>query len=43
MDSSTHSWIPEDAGFDPSVSLLVIIVVAALSGIAVYARQRRAG
>jgi hypothetical protein len=43
MDSSTHSWIPEDAGFDPSVSLLVIIVVAALSGLTVYARQRRAG
>lgn len=43
MDSSTHQWIPEDAGFDPSVSLLVIIVVALLAGFVVYARQRRAG
>ena len=42
MDSSTHSWIPEDAGFDASVSLLVIVVVALLSGMTVLARQRRA-
>jgi len=42
MDSSTHNWIPEDAGFDPSVSLLVIVVVAVLSFMVVVARQRRA-
>ena len=42
MDSSTHQWIPEDAGFDPSVSLLIIIVVAVFSGLVVLARQRRA-
>jgi hypothetical protein len=43
MGSDTHQWIPEDAGFDPAVSLLVVVVVAALSSIAVLARQRRAG
>jgi len=42
MDSSTHRWIPADAGFDASVSLLMIIVVAVLSGVVVLARQRRA-
>jgi ABC-2 type transport system permease protein len=43
MGSDTHQWIPEDAGFDPAVSLLVVVVVAALSSIAVLARQKRAG
>ncbi|MEX0826935.1 MAG: hypothetical protein WD184_09335 [Acidimicrobiia bacterium] len=43
MGSDTHQWIPEDAGFDPAVSLLVVVVVAALSSIAVPARQKRAG
>lgn len=42
LDSSTHRWIPQDAGFDPSVSLLVVIVVAVLAGLTVHARQRRA-
>ncbi|HSM01491.1 MAG TPA: hypothetical protein VK960_03480 [Acidimicrobiia bacterium] len=43
MDSTTHQWIPSDAGFDASVSLLMILVVAALCGFVVLARQRRAG
>lgn len=43
MGSDTHRWIPEDAGFDASVSLLVVLVVAALCGLAVLARHRRAG
>jgi ABC-2 type transport system permease protein len=43
MGSDTHQWIPEDAGFDPAISLLVVVVVAALSSIAVLARQKRAG
>jgi hypothetical protein len=43
MSSDTHQWIPEDAGFDPAVSLLVVVVAAALSSIAVLARQKRAG
>jgi ABC-2 type transport system permease protein len=42
MDSNTHRWIPEDAGFDASVSLLVVLVVAALCGMAVLMRQKRA-
>ncbi len=41
MGSSTHSWIPERAGYEPIVSLLVIVTVAAASWIVVLWRQRR--
>jgi hypothetical protein len=41
MDSSTHSWIPERAGYDPIVSLIVILIVAIGSWLLVLFRQRK--
>jgi ABC-2 type transport system permease protein len=41
MDSSTHSWIPERAGYDPIVSLIVIVIVATGSWLLVLFRQRK--
>lgn len=42
MGSSTREWIPEAAGFGPELSLLMIVLVAALSWLVVLFRQRRA-
>jgi ABC-2 type transport system permease protein len=41
MDANTHRWIPERAGFEPVVSLVVIVVVAAASAWFVLRRYRR--
>ena len=41
MDSSTHSWIPERAGFDPAMSLLIIGLTAAIAWLLVLTRQRK--
>jgi hypothetical protein len=42
MDADTHSWIPLDAGFEPVVSLLVMLVVAVVAVAVVHRRYRRA-
>jgi ABC-2 type transport system permease protein len=41
MGSSTHSWIPERAGYEPILSLVVILTVAVASWLVVLFRQRR--
>ena len=41
LDASTHTWIPERAGFEPVVSLLVILGIAVVAVLAVSARYRR--
>ncbi|MBI5158245.1 MAG: hypothetical protein HZA58_09610 [Acidimicrobiia bacterium] len=41
LDSSTHSWIPERAGYDPILSVVVIVTVAVASWLVVLFRQRR--
>ncbi len=41
FDANTHEWIPERAGYEPVLSLLVIIAVAAASGYIVLRRYRR--
>jgi ABC-2 type transport system permease protein len=43
MGSNTRTWIPEQAGFEPFVSLLVILAVAAISAYVVVRRVGRAG
>lgn len=40
FDINTHDWIPERAGFEPIVSLLAILVVAAVSLLVVARRYR---
>lgn len=40
FDTNTHEWIPERAGYEPIVSLLVIVAVAVLSTIVVVRRYR---
>ncbi len=42
MDSSTHSWIPERAGYDPILSVVVIVTVAVAAWLVVLFRHRRA-
>lgn len=42
LDSSTHSWIPERAGYEPILSVIVILTVAVASWLVVLFRQRRA-
>ncbi len=42
MDSSTHSWIPERAGYDPILSVVVIVTVAVAAWLVVLFKQRRA-
>lgn len=42
LDSSTHSWIPERAGYEPILSVVVILTVAVASWLVVLFRQRRA-
>ena len=42
MDSSTHSWIPERAGYEPILSLVVIVTLAVACWLVVLFRQRRA-
>ncbi len=41
LDSSTHSWIPERAGYDPILSVVVIVTIAVASWLVVLFRQRR--
>lgn len=41
MSSDTHRWIPERAGYEPIVSLIVILVVALIAAAAVVRRYRR--
>ncbi len=41
MGSSTHAWIPQRTGYEPVVSLIVILTVAALSWLVVLLRQRK--
>ena len=41
LDSSTHSWIPERAGYDPILSVVFILTVAVASWLVVLFRQRR--
>ena len=41
MNSSTHSWIPERAGYDAVVSLVVILTIAVACWVLVIFRQRR--
>jgi len=41
MSSSTHSWIPERAGYEPILSVAVILTVAVASWLVVLFRQRR--
>jgi ABC-2 type transport system permease protein len=40
FDTNTHDWIPERAGYEPIVSLLVIVVVAVISVFIVARRYR---
>jgi ABC-2 type transport system permease protein len=42
MGSNTRTWIPEEAGFDPWVSLAVIVVITAAAVAVVVSRYRRA-
>ena len=43
LGASSSGWIPERAGFEPVISLLVIVVVAAACVVGVLARQRKVG
>lgn len=43
MGSNTRTWVPEQAGLDPIVSVVVIAAVAALSALVVMRQTRRAG
>ena len=42
MGADTHSWIPLDAGFEPAVSLLVMLALAIASVLVVQRRYARA-
>ena len=41
LSDNAHNWIPERAGFEPIVSLVMIGLIAAAAAIAVYERYRR--
>ena len=41
FDTDLHPWIPERAGYEPIVSLLMILAVAVVAGYLVYRRYRR--
>lgn len=41
LADDAHRWIPERAGFDPIVSLLMIGILAVAAGAVVYERYRR--
>ena len=40
MGSNTERWVPEQAGLEPFVSLLIIIGVSLLAAVAVVRRYR---
>jgi ABC-2 type transport system permease protein len=42
LGAHSHTWIPQQAGFEPAVSLVLILVLATLCSLVVIARQRRA-
>jgi len=42
LDASSQDWIPQQAGYDPVVSLVVMLTLAALFGLLLVARQRKA-
>ena len=42
LGSHAHDWIPQQAGFEPLVSLVVILTLGALCGLLVVARQKKA-
>jgi ABC-2 type transport system permease protein len=41
LDSATHNWIPQRAGFDPILSVIVIVTLAVAAWLVVLFRQRR--
>lgn len=41
LGSSTHDWIPERAGYDPILSVIVIVTLAVGAWLVVLFRQRR--
>ncbi|MCP4246289.1 MAG: hypothetical protein GY778_04495, partial [bacterium] len=41
FDTNSHLWIPERAGYDPWLSMLVIVVVATASTVLLFRRYRR--
>jgi hypothetical protein len=41
MGSSTHNWIPDRAGFEPAMSLVMILLAAAVSWLVVATVHRR--
>ena len=41
LDSSTHDWIPERAGYEPVYSVIVIVTLAVACWLVVLFRQRR--
>lgn len=43
LGASTGNWLPEQAGYDPIVSVMVIVVVATLSLMVAFYRVRRSG
>ncbi len=42
LGANTETWIPETAGFDPVMSLLVIVTLTIAAGLVVTGRYRRA-
>ena len=42
MGADTHSWIPLDAGFEPVVSLAVMVAIALVAVLVVHRRYRKA-
>jgi hypothetical protein len=41
LGDSTRTWIPEQAGIDPVMSLIVILVISVAAGLVVIGRYRR--
>lgn len=42
LDTHSHDWIPQQAGFEPLVSLVIILTIAALFGLLLVIRQKKA-
>ncbi|HEY5649853.1 MAG TPA: ABC transporter permease [Acidimicrobiia bacterium] len=42
LDANSHDWIPQLAGYDAIVSLVVILTLAALFGLLIVIRQQKA-
>ncbi|MFH1105328.1 MAG: hypothetical protein V1757_10380 [Actinomycetota bacterium] len=42
LGTHSHDWIPQQAGFEPLVSLVIILTLAALFGLLLVIRQKKA-